>query len=383
MNAQSNAVESVFARSGIPYTVVGSTKFFDRKEIKDVLAYLHLINNNNDDLRLRRIINTPKRAIGDTTVNRAGEIASQLNLSVFEVIKRADEYAALSKSAAKLKAFCGMIEELTALSEGLSLSELFEEMLDKSGYSLSLANEGLEGAERLENVKEFASTILQYELETDEPSLSDFLEQISLVSDIDSLDSSADRVVLMTVHSSKGLEFDNVYLVGLEEGIFPGNLSIAGGKSEIEEERRLAYVAITRARKKLTVINAFSRVIFGSTNRNFPSRFLKEIPEELCEISGRSVKPSSSFSSSVTTIYDGYSTRKEYKDYTKNSYTQPKVKTDTSVYRVGMQVLHKAFGTGTVLSVTPTGNDALLEIAFENVGTKKVMAGYAKLTVIQ
>ncbi len=382
MNAQSNAVESVFARSGIPYTVVGSTKFFDRKEIKDVLAYLHLINNNNDDLRLRRIINTPKRAIGETTVNRAAEIASQLDVSVFEVIKSADEYAALAKSAAKLKNFCDMIEELTDLAEGLSISELFEEMLNKTGYSISLANEGLEGAERLENVKEFASTILQYELETEEPSLSDFLEQISLVSDIDSLDSSADRVVLMTVHSSKGLEFDNVYLVGLEEGIFPGNLSIAGGKSEIEEERRLAYVAITRARKKLTVTNAFMRVIFGSTSRNFPSRFLEEIPEELSEISGRTARLSPAFSSSFTPVFDSYSAPKKAKDFTKNSYTDQKPKTDTSVYKVGMQVSHKAFGIGTILSVTPTGNDALLEIAFENVGTKKVMAGYAKLTVL-
>ena len=226
MNAQSNALENVFARSGIAYKVIGGMRFYDRKEIKDVLAYLHLINNNNDDLRLRRIINEPKRGIGETTVNRAAEIAAQLGVSVFELIKNADEYAALSRSSARLKEFHALIDNLTAKAEELTLTELFEEVLDKTEYLRALEAEGEEAQDRIENVKEFSSNIAQYELETEEPSLSDFLEQISLVSDIDSLDTDADRVVLMTVHAAKGLEFKNVFLVGMEEGIFPGNQSV-------------------------------------------------------------------------------------------------------------------------------------------------------------
>jgi len=279
MNAQSNALENVFARSGIAYKVIGGMRFYDRKEIKDVLAYLHLINNNNDDLRLRRIINEPKRGIGDTTLNRAAEIAGQLGVSIFELLKNADEYAVLSRSAVRLKEFSNCINYLSEKAEELTLSELFEEVLDSTGYLRALEAEGEEAQDRIENVKEFASNIAQYELETEQPSLSDFLEQISLVSDIDSLDNEADRVVLMTIHSAKGLEFNNVYLVGMEEGIFPGNQSIYGGPEEIEEERRLAYVAITRAKKKLTVTNCSMRMMFGSTNRNMPSRFVKELPE--------------------------------------------------------------------------------------------------------
>ncbi len=381
MNAQSNALENVFVRSGIAYKVIGGMRFYDRKEIKDVLAYLHLINNNNDDLRLRRIINEPKRGIGDTTVNRAAEIAAQLGISIFELLKNADEYAAISRSAPRLKEFCAIINDLTLKSEELSITELFEELLEATGYLRSLESEGEEAQDRVDNVKEFASNIAQYELETDSPSLSDFLEQISLVSDIDSLDTDADRVVLMTVHSAKGLEFNNVYLVGMEEGIFPGNQSIYGGTEEIEEERRLAYVAITRAKKKLTVTNCSMRMMFGATNRNLPSRFVKEIPEEYCEFAG--------FTPKFTSVNTGYSS-KPSNTYS-GGFTNSFVKTDTisksvgnnstTTYRVGQQVNHKAFGNGIILSVTPTGNDQMLEIAFDNVGTKKIMANYAKLTV--
>ncbi len=375
MNAQSNAMENVFARSGISYKIIGGNRFYDRKEIKDVIAYLHLINNNSDDLRLRRIINEPRRGIGDTTVNKAAEIAAGLGVSLFEVLKSADEYAALSRASAKILNFCRIIDQLTELSDSLSISELFEAMLQATGYATALSLEGEEGAERLENVKEFASNITQYELETDEPSLSDFLEQIALVSDIDALDSDNDKVVLMTVHSAKGLEFNNVYLVGMEEGIFPGNQSIYGGPEEIEEERRLAYVAITRAKKKLTVTNTFMRMLFGATNRNMPSRFLKEIPEDFCDIGGYVKK--------VDTVKDFY-----YKPQNEYSYSssflnnsKPKSENKPSVtYSVGMEVGHKTFGKGMILSVTPAGNDTMLEIAFENVGTKKIMANYAKLT---
>lgn len=377
MNAQSNAFENVFARSGISYKIVGGFRFYERKEIKDVIAYLQLINNNSDDLRLRRVINEPKRGIGDTTVSNAAQIAAELGISLYEVFKNADEYAALSRAALKLKGFCDVIDELTNAAEELSISELFELVIDKTGYRDALELSGDEGQERLENVKELGTNIAQYEQEVEEPSLSDFLEQIALISDIDSYDDSDDRVVLMTVHSAKGLEFDNVYLVGMEEGVFPGNQSIYAGPEEIEEERRLAYVAITRARKKLTITNSYTRMIFGTTNRNMPSRFLKEIPEEYCGFSGisRTVTP-------VKTDY-GYSGKSAGGYYQKpiKSAHSAQVKADCN-YTAGQRVRHKTFGDGLVITVTPMGGDNMLEVAFDNVGTKKLMAGYAKLTVI-
>ena len=375
MNAQSNALENVLARSGISYKVIGGTRFYDRKEIKDMLAYLQLINNNKDNLRLKRIINEPKRGIGDTTVNKAGEIADSLGVSVYEVLKDIEDYPILSRAVIKIKEFCILIDKLTTLSEELPLSELYDELLELTGYIKALENEGDEGKDRIDNVKELGSSIAQYELETDEPSLSDFLEQIALVSDIDSLNESDDKVVLMTVHSAKGLEFRNVYLVGMEEGIFPGNQSIYAGNEEIEEERRLAYVAITRAKKSLTVSNAFIRMMFGSTSRNMPSRFLKEIPESLCEFSGNMNKPVVSAINSYPNSY-----RSKTTNSFKSSFSSDKP-ASSSKYTVGQCVTHKTFGVGTVLSVTPMAGDYVLEIAFENVGTKKLMANYSKLTV--
>ncbi|MBR6565148.1 MAG: UvrD-helicase domain-containing protein [Clostridia bacterium] len=372
MNAQSNTIENAFMRSGIPYKVVGGMRFYDRKEIKDVISYLHLVNNNKDDVRLRRIINEPKRAIGDTTLNHASEIANELGISIFEVISRADEFAALSRSALKLKSFCDMISELTAFAEENSISELFERLLEVTGYKAMLENEGEDGLDRLDNVKELASNIAQYELENDEPSLSDFLEQISLISDIDSYDTESDKVVLMTIHSAKGLEFPNVFLVGMEEGIFPGNQSLYGGNEEIEEERRLAYVAITRAKRRLVITHTAMRMLFGSTNRNLPSRFLREIPQELCDNTGFSQK---------SYEIKGFTPTFQSTKANKSSFTSATKKVDTA-YNVGQMVQHKTFGDGMVLSVTPMGNDVLLEIAFEKVGTKKIMAGFAKLTII-
>ena len=401
INAQSNAIENVLMRSGIPYKVIGGLRFFDRKEIKDVLAYLQLINNNNDDLRLRRIINEPKRAIGDTTVNHAAEIATQLGVSIFEVIKNADEYASLSRSANKLKAFADMISSLTEIAEDISISELFELMLEKTGYLNALIAEGEESADRVDNVKEFASNITQFELENDEPTLSAFLEDIALVSDLDSLDTESDRVILMTIHSAKGLEFDNVFLVGLEEGIFPGNQSIYGGPEEIEEERRLAYVAITRAKKKLTITNAYMRMLYGATNRNMPSRFLKEIPMEFCEGIGNINRYSAgniAFKGSISVGSDdyGYDSSKNFSSSSslfnssvsnsavKSSFSgSPKMVSGKSQkYSVGQTVLHKTFGKGMILKVTPAGGDTMLEIVFETAGTKKIMANFAKLTIL-
>ena len=354
-------------------------RFFDRKEIKDVIAYLQLINNNSDDLRLRRVINEPKRGIGDTTVNNAAAVAAELGVSLFEVVKHADEFAGISRAAAKLSSFCSAIDYLTEFSAENSISDLYEELLDKTGYRAALEAAGEEETDRLENIKEFATTIAQYEQDAEEPSLSDFLEQIVLVSDIDSLNSDDDKVVLMTVHSAKGLEFNNVYLIGMEEGIFPGNQSIYAGPEEIEEERRLAYVAITRAKKKLTVTNAYTRMLFGCTNRNMPSRFLKEIPEELCGFSG--FKRPYSY---VSERSGGYSERKNAGrdiSFGVSSLTET-LKKNNVEFSAGQRVRHKAFGDGMIISVTPMAGDELLEIAFDTVGTKKLMAGYAKLTVI-
>ncbi len=389
MNAQSASIENVFARSGISYRVIGGMRFYERKEIRDVLAYLNLINNNNDDVRLRRIINEPKRGIGDTTLNHAADIASQLGLSLFEVLDTADQFASISRAANKLKDFCDMIKSLSDVAPELPISDLLTTLLDKSGYRVSLMTDtDPKNAERLANVDELVNNVKQYELENDEPTLSAFLEEIALVSDIDAMNESEDKVTLMTIHSAKGLEFEKVFLIGLEEGIFPGNQSIYGGESEIEEERRLMYVAITRAKRQLTVSNAVTRMVFGSTNRNMPSRFLKEIPDEYCNT--KTNAPSMTYSRSYgfeDSFYTPRATR--HTQYAKptasfGGYSAAKktVGASTCQYSVGQRVEHKTFGEGLVLSCSPMGNDTLLEIAFDTVGTKKLMAAYAKLKVL-
>lgn len=417
MNAQSNAVENVMARSGVPYRVVGGHRFYDRKEIRDVIAYLNVIANHGDRVRLTRIINEPKRGIGDATVGRAIEISDQTGLTLFEVFKTAEDFPPLQRSAKKLREFTQMIEKLSELAGQVPLTELFEEMLDRSGYTLALIAEGKEGADRLDNVKELASSIAQYEKENEAPSLSGFLEEVALISDIDQFDADADAVVLMTVHSAKGLEFNNVFLVGLEEGIFPGQQSIYGTEEDIEEERRLAYVAITRARKVLHISNAYTRMLYGQTNRNLPSRFLEEIPKELCDIKnvrggmsafgigsadfrysdGRSNSLYDSYGRQQTYGNDPFGSRNFSGGYgdRQNRSASPKPAQSRSTlfqksvaaapsapkasYSVGQRVRHKAFGEGMILSVKPMGNDTLLEIAFEQKGTKKLMANFARL----
>ena len=379
MNAQSAALENVFARSGISYKVIGGYRFFERKEIKDVLAYLNVVNNHNDAIRLRRIINEPKRGIGDTTMNHAAELAEQNGISLFEVLSRADEFAALSRAAVKLKSFCAMIQELSDFAEENSISDLLEEILRQSGYRLSLETENTEEArDRLENVMEFASTVKQYEDETEEPSLSAFLEEISLVSDLDSLEEDEDSVILMTVHAAKGLEFDRVFLVGWEEGVFPGNQSIYAGPEEMEEERRLAYVAITRARKQLTVSHASTRMLFGQTGRNFPSRFLKEIPTEFCETLGSTFTYMPVQQTFTPKTPERRATSSGFGSY--SAQTAPK--TSGTTYTVGQTVEHKAFGVGEIIKVTPMSSDTMLEIEFQSVGAKKMMANFAKLKVL-
>ncbi len=372
MNAQSNAIENMFSRSGIAYQVVGGLRFFDRKEVKDVLAYLNLINNHNDNIRLKRIINEPKRGIGDTTVKKAEELAETLGISLFEVLNTAENYAILSRSANKLKEFALLITNLSEFAENHSISELCDKLLADSGYMEALVLEGETAQERVENVKELSSSILQYELENEEPTLSGFLEEVALVSDLDSMNDDSDAVVLMTVHSAKGLEFDKVFLIGCEEGIFPSNQSIFSGNAEIEEERRLAYVAITRAKKQLYVTNAYTRMLYGSTNRNLPSRFLKEIPESLCNFTGIKQKKATEIPAFTKSSFSAIS----------SSFVAPKKEKSNIIYQAGMRVEHAVFGTGLIEKAIPMGSDTLLEIRFDNGIFKKFMSEYAKLKII-
>ncbi len=393
MNALSSTLENVFVRSGIPYKIIGGHRFFDRKEIKDVVSYLQVINNENDGVRLKRIVNVPARGIGETTVKRSEEIAEHLGLSLFDVFENAADYPTLSRSADRLKNFTSLIRDLQKTAEEMPLDFLLEETLDKSGYMLSLRAEGNEAADRIENIGELLSGVKTYMAESPNPSLSEYLEEVTLVSDIDSYDESDDAVVLMTLHSAKGLEFDNVYLIGMEEGIFPSTQTVYGGESELEEERRLAYVGVTRAKEFLTLTNSYTRMLFGSTGRNMPSRFLKEIPKDICEISGYSPRITSSpydgYNSYKSNYYEGGIYRKEQPQaplksaHSSTNYraATPK-KAATTTYQKGMRVRHKAFGEGTVLNTTPMGGDFLIEIAFDSVGTKKLMANFVKMEIL-
>ncbi len=376
MNAQSNSLENVFARSGISYRVIGGMKFFERKEIKDILSYLTVINNPYDDLRLKRIINEPKRGIGESTVKKSSEISDKLGISLFEVFKTAADYPSISRSASKLSEFCELIENLRQTASQVRLYELLNITAEKTGYLQALRDEGPEEQDRIDNISELSSSIIQYEEESEEPTLSGFLEQISLFSDIDSYDDNDDRVVLMTVHSAKGLEFKNVYLVGMEEGVFPGNQSVYAGTEEIEEERRLAYVAITRARENLTVSNAYVRMIFGMTSRNVPSRFLKEIPEEICKIE-HSGQTDAYFSAKIN--FEHNTACRQYSVQIANA---DRSKKERVVYKPGMEVEHGTFGIGMILSVTVMSDDSMLEVEFKEVGRKKIMANFAKLKII-
>ena len=393
MNAQSNAVENVFARSGIRYRVYGGLKFFDRKEIKDVLSYLNLINNPKDNIALMRIINEPKRSIGATTVSKVNELSLQTGSNMLEIMRYANHYESLKSSASKLMQFTAMIDELSVYADEAELHDLFEKVLEDTGYMAALKSLGEEGADRIENVNELLSNIVNYERENENASLSGFLEEISLITDMDREEEDDNqRVSLMTMHTAKGLEYPVVYIIGVEEGIFPGNQSIYAGESEIEEERRLAYVGITRAKERLFISNAYQRMLFGRTERMRESRFIGEINRELIERKMSNEMQSYGYGSYNNN--NSYS-RNNYGD-TKVSYYEPKKPTSTPIarsssfgptqnktnYSVGERVKHKTFGEGMITSVTNMGNDSMLEIAFDSVGTKKVMANFARLEKI-
>lgn len=400
MNAQSNQMEIAFKRNGIPYRIIGGTRFFDRAEVKDMLAYLCVLNNPHDDLRLQRIINNPPRGIGATTIERAQTIAVREGLSLWEVVRHPQPYPELQKAAVKLKVFVDLMEELTGLLGELSLPDFYEELIARTGYAVMLEQKNtIEDRTRLENVRELLTSINGYLENATEPSLSGFLDEIALYTDLDNHDPNEDCVVMMTMHAAKGLEFPVVFVVGAEEGIFPGIRAI-GEMEEMEEERRLCYVAMTRAKEKLYMTCASQRMLFGRTSNNRPSRFVGEIPGEFVEKFGRSYlsentdfdagwrpsegekKPAASAGDRSGGFNRGY--------LGGSSSAAPRAGVSRPVssitgarsagtgaalpdFQKGDMVTHKAFGAGMVISVQKMGGDALIEVAFDNVGTKKLM----------
>ena len=369
MHAQSNSLEKAFLRAGISYKIIGGLRFYERKEVKDLLAYMSVISNPADNLRLERIINEPKRGIGDATLAAAEHLSDVSGLSLFELFEHADEYVDLTKRAAVLKNFTVMIRELAELAEDFDAETFFDALAEKTGYMDMLRAQGVEGEARIENIGELKTNLIKYEEEAADPELEGFLEEVALYTDLDRLEES-DSVLMMTLHSAKGLEFPNVFVVGMEEGIFPGMNAIYD-MNEMEEERRLAYVGITRAKKNLWLTAAASRMLFGQTSHNRLSRFAEEISEEYRDFTDeterRRMNVSYHFEDS-----DGGEVKIE------RSFTEAP-KAETVTYRPGDVISHRVFGRGTVLNAMPMSGDTLLEIAFESAGTKKLMANFAKL----
>ncbi len=378
MNAQSNSIERAFTHSGIPYKVIGGMRFYDRKEIKDITAYLSVLNNNRDMLRFKRIINEPKRGIGDTTLSMIEQIAGDLKASPIEIMRDSESYGPLAKKSALLTKTANMFISLSEFAETHTLAELLDELLDKTGYANAMKALGDEGAGRLENIAELKTTMAQYtEANGEDASLSGFLEEISLYTDVDKLEDNGDVVCMMTMHSAKGLEFPTVFIVGMEEGIFPGVRSM-NSLEDMEEERRLAYVAITRAKEKLYISHAKQRMLFGSTNRNLISRFAKEIDSDYVERVDSTMRMADDDSDVIVQSVPKYTLQSEIA----NRKVEQAKKNVSADFTVGERVKHNVFGEGTVLSVKKISNDAMLEVAFDSVGTKKLMANFAKITKI-
>ena len=363
-NAQSNAMEYAFKRCGIPYRIIGGTRFFDRAEVKDMLAYLWVISNRADDLRLKRIINQPPRGIGAKTVETIERLCAASGKPLYSVVSDPYSYPAMERSAQKLMNFTVLIEECAELAQTLPLPDFYEELLIRTGYVKMLEEKDeLENRTRLENVRELKSSIVNYVENADTPTLSGFLEEIALYTDIEQYDQDADAVVMMTMHSAKGLEFPNVYVIGMEEGLFPGMRSI-GDPEEMEEERRLCYVAITRAKKHLTLTCAKQRMLYGRTSVNRHSRFIEEIPPEL--ITGKKAE--------LPKTYQKPAQPQHQPRAWTDSFQTRKTQAALPDFRKGDMIVHDTFGRGMILSVLKMGNDAMLEIAFDQVGTKRLMA---------
>ena len=372
-NAQSNAIEFAFKRNGIPYRVIGGMRFFDRAEVKDMLSYLCVINNRTDDLRLRRIINNPPRGLGQKTIETAERLAQVEGKGLYHVVSDPYSYGPLEKSAGKLMQFTVLIEELAQLLDtGISLPEFYEEVMLRTGYIAMLEGKPTEeNKTRLENIHELKSSIQAYVQNAELPTLAGFLEEIALYTDLEQYHEGDDAVVMMTMHAAKGLEFPHVFLVGFEDGLFPGMRAI-GDVEEMEEERRLCYVAITRAKQTLSISYAKQRMLYGRTNASLPSRFLREIPEDIllkkggCHtVPGHSRYFEQSYYQNIPAKNVGTKYAAAIAAPEKASYLE---------LHKGDMVQHTAFGKGMVLSVIKMGGDALLEIAFDQIGTKKLMA---------
>jgi DNA helicase-2/ATP-dependent DNA helicase PcrA len=403
MNSQSRSIEDILRRENVPYKIIGGLKFYERKEIKDTIAYLRLIQNPSDNLSLTRIINEPKRGIGKTSLDNVQQIAVQSETSMYDVIKRADEFG-LNRVFVNSREFVSQIEELRAKKDNIKISDLIKETLNKTGYTKALEDEDTTEAEtRLENIEEFLTVAMEFEEQMAENSLEEFLEGITLSSDLDNADDQEDSVTLMTLHSAKGLEFPVVFLVGMEEGIFPGYKSI-GEPKELEEERRLCYVGITRAKQNLFISCARQRTIFGSTSCNQVSRFVKEIPKELMDGFDEN------FEDKPQKTYEDYQYEWKYGNSHVTSYTSDEVKSskpamqysfrtaesflnnltkkpasasvDISIYKAGQRVYHKKFGEGKINYVEAEGDDAKVDITFDKIGHKRLMAKYAGLEVL-
>ncbi len=415
MNSQSRVIEQALAREQIPYKVIGGLKFFERKEIKDIIAYLRLIQNTNDNLSLTRIINEPKRGIGNTSLANVEQIANNDGISMYEVIKKSAEYG-LNRVYANSQEFISTIEELKDKKDSLKISDLVKQTIQKTGYLSSLKNENsVEAESRIQNLDEFLTMAMEFEDEMADNSLEEFLEGITLSTDLDNMEESEETVTLMTLHSAKGLEFSIVFLVGMEEGIFPGYKTISEPK-ELEEERRLAYVGITRAKEKLFLTCSKQRTMFGSTSYNNPSRFLKEIPVNMLEgaeeafenhesswdredrysearLEWKYGKNNSYYNTPVTTykIANSDSTSKPNTGFqfrSADSFLQSlnkktnDVTVDLSKYEAGVKVFHKKFGNGIISKVEQEGEDLKVDIDFEKVGHKRLMAKFAGLEIL-
>ena len=379
-NAQSRLFEEKFLYANIPYKIVGGVNFYSRKEIKDILAYLKTIDNGKDDLAVRRIINVPKRGIGNVTLAKVQAYADSRDISFFEALEEAGEIPGLGKAALKIQPFVHLIHEMRLSLADMSMQDLIQAILDKTGYAEDLKNEDTdESKARLENIDEFINKAVTYEEGAEEPNLSGFLEEVALVADIDSVEDGDNRVLLMTLHSAKGLEFPYVYLAGMEDGLFPSYMSIAADDptEEIEEERRLCYVGITRAMKELTITCARCRMVRGETQYNNVSRFVREIPSEL--LARKSVMPREPKKPEVPQNTSYQKAKEAFRTKTFDPQQFKVVKADKLDYTVGDQVSHVKFGKGTVLEITEGGRDYEVKVDFERFGVKKMFASFAKL----
>ena len=382
-NAQSRLFEEKFLLANIPYKIVGGVNFYGRKEIKDLLAYMKTVDNSLDDLAVQRIINVPKRGIGAATIGKVEAYAAEQDIHFYDALLEADYIPGLGRAAAKIRPFTLFIQSLRSQLEYLSVKELLEKIIEDTGYVKELEAEDTEEARaRIENIDEFISKAADYEASAAEPSLSGFLQEVALVADIDSVDDSSDYVLLMTLHSAKGLEFNEVYMAGMEDGLFPSYMTITGDDpSELEEERRLCYVGITRARKKLTLTAARQRMIRGETQYSKTSRFVREIPRELIDL-GRDGTTEHAFKKPE--LFGGAEVpRKKYTAETFKPRQFTVTKADSLDYGVGDTVRHVKFGVGVVQSIAEGGRDYEVTVDFDRFGVKRMFASFAKLKKIE